>query len=88
MKRPLASGICRASHVMAGPNSSQLIMQTLRRVAGVASFDKGSCPATLYAHRAIYQGLAVLAGAFAASSWWAFVDPEGRIRPSPPVAGP
>ena len=62
--------------------------QVLRRVVGVALFDRATCREILYDPRAIYQGLAVLAAVIAASDLWAFVDPEGRFGPSAPAAGP
>ena len=52
---------------MAGPLSSRMIMQTLRRAAGVAQFDRDTCRDILFDPRAIYQVLAVLVAGLAAA---------------------
>lgn len=55
---------------MAGPLSSRLIMQTLRRAAGVALFDRDTCREILFDPRAIYQGLTILVAGLAATIPW------------------
>ncbi len=52
---------------MAGPLSSRLIMQTLRRAARVALFDRDTCREILFDLRAICQGLTILVAGLAAA---------------------